>query len=71
MLGEYSNLTLDLSWEIFEREIAPAGVLEPEVGRPRRGLSRPLCNWVGRFGLFRSVQDDDPAILFAIRCPEA
>ena len=28
MLGQYPNLTVDLSWVIFEQEIAPGGVLE-------------------------------------------
>jgi hypothetical protein len=28
MLGQYSNLTIDLSWVIFEQEIAPGGVLD-------------------------------------------
>ena len=28
MLAQYSNLTVDLSWVIFEQEIAPGGVLE-------------------------------------------
>jgi Amidohydrolase len=28
LLGEYPNLTLDLSWVIFEQELAPGGVLE-------------------------------------------
>jgi predicted TIM-barrel fold metal-dependent hydrolase len=28
MLGLYPNLTIDLSWVIFEQEIAPAGVLD-------------------------------------------
>lgn len=28
MLGEYPNLTVDLSWVIFEQEIAPGGVLD-------------------------------------------
>ena len=28
MLGQYRNLTIDLSWVIFEQEIAPGGVLD-------------------------------------------
>jgi hypothetical protein len=28
MLGQYPNLTIDLSWVIFDQEIAPAGVLD-------------------------------------------
>jgi predicted TIM-barrel fold metal-dependent hydrolase len=28
MLGQYPNLTIDLSWVIFEQEIAPGGVLD-------------------------------------------
>ena len=28
MLGQYPNLTVDLSWVIFEQEIAPGGVLD-------------------------------------------
>jgi hypothetical protein len=28
MLGQYSNLTIDLSWVIFDQEIAPGGVLD-------------------------------------------
>jgi hypothetical protein len=28
MLGQYSNLTIDLSWVIFEQEIAPGGTLD-------------------------------------------
>jgi hypothetical protein len=28
MLGQYANLTIDLSWVIFEQEIAPGGVLD-------------------------------------------
>ena len=28
MLGQYPNLTLDLSWVIFDQEIAPGGVLD-------------------------------------------
>jgi len=28
MLGQYSNLTVDLSWVIFDQEIAPGGVLD-------------------------------------------
>jgi hypothetical protein len=30
MLGQYPNLTVDLSWVIFEQEIAPGGVLDPK-----------------------------------------
>jgi predicted TIM-barrel fold metal-dependent hydrolase len=28
MLGQYPNLTIDLSWVLFEQEIAPGGVLD-------------------------------------------
>ena len=28
MLGKYRNLTIDLSWVIFEQEIAPDGILD-------------------------------------------
>jgi predicted TIM-barrel fold metal-dependent hydrolase len=28
MLGQYPNLTIDLSWVIFEQEIAPGGTLD-------------------------------------------
>jgi hypothetical protein len=28
MLGQYPNLTIDLSWVIFDQEIAPGGVLD-------------------------------------------
>jgi hypothetical protein len=28
MLGQYPNLTIDLSWVIFEQELAPGGVLD-------------------------------------------
>jgi hypothetical protein len=30
MLREYPNLTADLSWVIFEQEIAPGGILDPK-----------------------------------------
>jgi len=28
MLGQYPNLTIDLSWVIFDQEIAPGGTLD-------------------------------------------
>jgi hypothetical protein len=46
MLGQYANLTIDLSWVIFEQEIAPGGALD---GRwVDRRVSRPFCHRFGR-----------------------
>jgi hypothetical protein len=70
MLAQYANLTIDLSWVIFDQEIAPGGVLDrrwPSLIEEYPGRFVIGSDTVGVFGQYKSTLQRYYVLLDALK----